>query len=298
MSQLFRQRSILSAIVFGLLGFSLAQGQTPASTATQPSPNLAGIAHIAVRVHDLDESVAYYKKLGFVEAFALSRNGAVYEAFFKINDRQYMELYPANAKNPQTGFLHVCFEGADLQAAHDFYISEGLTPNAVRKAGAGNLLFTMPGPATPTGPQNLEYTQYMPGSMHSKDFGQHLGADRIGTRLLEVAIAADDPQAAEGFYAHELRFKPATKDGTTFALPSPAGTPAATERIRIVPVQPLGFRSWVVLEANPKEAAKELKRRGVAYEKTSVEGRPALELHDPDGNALLLTTAPSGALKP
>jgi catechol 2,3-dioxygenase-like lactoylglutathione lyase family enzyme len=290
---MFRQRSIRSAVVLGGLASSLMWAQTKPTTPVEPSPNLAGIAHIAVRVHNLDASVAFYKKLGFVEAFALSRNGAVYEAFFKINDRQYMELYPVDAKNPQTGFLHVCFEGADLQAAHDFYVSEGLTPNAVRKAGAGNLLFTMPGPATPSGPQNLEYTQYMPGSMHSKDFGQHLGADRIGTRLLEVAIAAEDPQAAEGFYAHELRFTPVTADGTTFALPAVAGSAAATERIRIEPVQPLGFRSWVVMEADPKHAARELKRRGITFSKTRVEGRPALELHDPDGNALLLAVAPS-----
>ena len=56
-----------------------------------------------------------------------------------------------------------------------------MTPKMeVRKAGAGNLLFTMDGPMQPNGPQNIEYTEYQPGSLHSNDEGQHLGPDRVG----------------------------------------------------------------------------------------------------------------------
>jgi catechol 2,3-dioxygenase-like lactoylglutathione lyase family enzyme len=181
------------AVAASLLGLTslLPAQQAPSA----PSPKLAGIAHVAMRVHDLDASVAFYEKLGFVRAFALAREGKVYEAFIKINDRQFLELYPVDEKNAQNGFLHVCFYGNDLQAVHDFYVAQGLTPNEVRTAGAGNLLFTMPGPATPSGPQNMEYTQYMPASMHSKAVGQFLGANRIATHLIEVAIAFDDPAA-------------------------------------------------------------------------------------------------------
>ena len=70
----------------------------------------------------------------------------------------------------------------------------------MRKAGAGNMLFTMPGPPQPLGPggkaipQNIEYTQYMQGSLHSNDFGQHLGGDRIGDKLLGVSLATTDPK--------------------------------------------------------------------------------------------------------
>ncbi len=176
--------------------------------ATKPSPDLAGLAHVALRVHDLAASVAFYEKLGFVNAFSLSHDSAVYEAFIKINDRQFLELYPATAKDPQIGFLHVCFEGANLQSVHDYYVAHGLTPNAVRTAGAGNLLFTMPGPDTLTGPQNMEYTQYMPGSLHSKDFGQHLGKDRIATQLTDAAIAFTNPAAASAFYQDKVGFIP------------------------------------------------------------------------------------------
>lgn len=103
---------MLSLGLAGLLGGICGQAQTASS------PNLAGIAHVALRVHDLSASVAFYEKLGFVKAFELSRDGNVYEAFIKINDRQFIELYPVDAKNTQVGFLHLCFEGNDLQAVH------------------------------------------------------------------------------------------------------------------------------------------------------------------------------------
>src|SRR5204862_3638171 len=88
----------------------------------QQTPPLAGIAHIAIRVRSLDSSKDFYNKLGFEEAFHLTgKDGKVNEVFIKVNDRQFIELYPADPSNPKTasiGFLHVCFEGNDLEAIY------------------------------------------------------------------------------------------------------------------------------------------------------------------------------------
>src|SRR5882757_10271516 len=108
------------------------------------APTFNGIAHVAIRVHDLAASVAFYQKLGFEQAFDLRKDNVPYESFIKINDNQFIELYPVTPKDPTPGFLHLCFEGVDLKAIYDDYASHGLTPTAVRKAGAGNLLFTWP----------------------------------------------------------------------------------------------------------------------------------------------------------
>jgi catechol 2,3-dioxygenase-like lactoylglutathione lyase family enzyme len=266
--------------VFGLVlaGWCVGSGVAQ-EAAPVPSPNLAGIAHVAIRVANLDASVAFYEKLGFVKAFALSREGKVYEAFLKINDRQYLELYPASGTDTQIGFLHVCFEGNDLHAAHDFYVAQGLTPKDVRTAGAGNLLFTMPGPATPTGPQNLEYTQYMPGSLHSKDFGQHLGAERIADKLVGVAIASDDPGAAREFYVQKMGFP-----GGKGALSLPG---EGSESVEIVPDQPLGFKARITFAADPAKVAAVLAQRGIDFMKS----RSGLVLTDPDGNMIALARA-------
>src|SRR5947209_5783193 len=124
---------------------SPAAAQSGASVPAGQTPPMNGIAHIAVRVKDIAASVAFYQKLGFEQAFAMNKGDVVTQSFIKVNDRQFIELYPVTDRDTQVGFLHLCFEGADLNALHDFYVAEGLTPIAVRKAGAGNLLFTMKG---------------------------------------------------------------------------------------------------------------------------------------------------------
>ena len=254
--------------------------------ATKPSADLAGLAHVALRVHDLAASVAFYEKLGFVNAFSLSRDGAVYEAFIKINDRQFIELYPATAKEPQIGFLHVCFEGSNLQSVHDYYVAQGLTPNAVRTAGAGNLLFTMPGPDTLTGPQNMEYTQYMPGSLHSKDFGQHLGKDRISTQLIAASIAFTNPAAASSFYQDKVSFIPHKLAPNS--LSSVYAIPGAPEESIHIDSPELGYKARITFAAETARAQLTLKVRGVPYDKFPGNSGGDLLLTDPDGNEIIL----------
>jgi catechol 2,3-dioxygenase-like lactoylglutathione lyase family enzyme len=272
-----------------LLALCIAPAALAAQTSAQtsdsappsaPSPNLAGLAHVALRVHDLAASVAFYQKLGFVKAFELSREGKVYEAFIKINDRQFIELYPTDEKNPNPGFLHVCFEGADLHAAHDFYVAQGLTPKDVRTAGAGNLLFTMPGPLTPSGPQNLEYTQYMPGSLHSKDFGKNLGPDRLATTLAMVAFSVDDLAAARAFYKDKLAFIPHPPTAPVLAVKqsfSLPGTPG--QSVYPLPASQLGPRCYLFLGTARLPTPRTLQAR---FTPTEINGDGFLI--DPDNN--------------
>ena len=277
--------AVLAAALLSAASIVTAQqpvATPPAATTAPPSPNLAGLAHVAIRVHDLDASVAFYQKLGFVRAFALSRDGVVYEAFIKINDQQFLELYPADAKNTQIGFLHVCFYGHDLQSVHDDYVAHGLAPKDVRTAGAGNLLFTMPGPATPTGPQNMEYTQYMPASMHSKAIGQFLGADRIATEMTAVAIAVNDAAAATAFYTDKVGFVAQDMGhGSNIRLGLP-GAPG--ESLFLIPAEKLGFKARIFFAVDQGKAAAELKKRGIPFEQEP----DALVVPDPDGNQIVL----------
>ncbi len=59
---------------------------------------------------------------------------------------------------------------ADIESLHKAYVAAGLQPTEPKKARAGNLLFVMHGPDN----QLLEYTQYMPDSLHSLSHGKHL----------------------------------------------------------------------------------------------------------------------------
>src|ERR1700734_3170939 len=85
------------------------------AAAQTPGPPLAGIAHVALRVSDLNRSRNFYQKLGFEGAFTLTKDGVITESFLKVNDRQFIEMYPQQQSSQPIGFMHVCFEGADLE---------------------------------------------------------------------------------------------------------------------------------------------------------------------------------------
>jgi catechol 2,3-dioxygenase-like lactoylglutathione lyase family enzyme len=271
-----RIRTLLVAVLTTILAtFASAQ-----SDGVPPAP-FNGIAHVAIRVHDLAASVAFYQKLGFEQAFDLRKNDIPYESFIKINDTQFIELYPVTERDPTVGFLHLCFEGADLNAIYDDYISHGLTPTAVRKAGAGNLLFTMAGPQQPSGPQNIEYTQYMPDSLHSNDQGKHLGPDRVADKLVAVALAMKDPAAARDFYINQLHFKPIAGDQMFLHMPGESG-----QEIEIVTAA-FGTKAGLAFSSeNLSKAARHLHKEGIA----AVKKGTSLTITDPDGNTLLLET--------
>jgi catechol 2,3-dioxygenase-like lactoylglutathione lyase family enzyme len=251
----------------------------PAQTASQ-TPPFNGVAHVAIRVRDLAAARAFYEKLGFEQAFDLSKDGVPYESFIKINDHQFLELYPATPKDPRIGFLHLCFEGVDLQAINQDYRSRGLTPNAVRKAGAGNLLFTMEGPLQPSGPQNIEYTQYMPGSFHTNDQGKHLGPNRVADKLIAVSLAMQDANAARDFYINQLQFKPIAGDTMVLHMPGDSG-----QEIEITFAEVIGAKARITLQtASLGKAAHLLHKQHLAPEKVG----ETLGLTDPDGNIIMI----------
>jgi catechol 2,3-dioxygenase-like lactoylglutathione lyase family enzyme len=285
-----RALRVLSAVLCAALAVAAAPAQTAAPAITPP---LSGIAHIAIRVKDIPASVAFYHKLGFDQAFAnLAKDGTtVTQSFVKLNDRQYIELYSVTDSDTQIGFLHLCFEGADLSAVHDYYAAEGLAPISVRTAGAGNLLFTMKGPQQFANPQNIEYTQYMPGSKHSNDFGQHLGPDRVGDKMTVVALGVQDPASARTFYLTKLGFTADPSHPARLNLPGTSG-----EQVEIVPAADLGPRSSIVLtSSNLDKAAAQLSRQQVEFKRASASQTDTqgtthtidmIAVTDPDANVI------------
>jgi len=243
------------------------------------TPPLAGIAHVAIRVRNLAASIAFYQSLGYQQAFDLRHDDIPYESFIKINDRQFIELYPATAKDPNIAFLHLCFEGEDLEAIHDDYA-------ALKKAGAGNLLFTMQGPDQPLGPggapipQNIEYTQYQPGSLHSNDFGRHLGPDRVADRLLAVVLAEVDFATGLEFYVNQLSFKPLPGQPSNLHLPGGSGQQIVMDKASA------GSHARILLDTLNLGHA----RRRLAHEHIPVIklAENAMLVTDPDGNQIVI----------
>jgi catechol 2,3-dioxygenase-like lactoylglutathione lyase family enzyme len=259
----------------GLLSIALAICGLAAHAQTE-TPLLAGIAHVAIRVSDLNRSRDFYQMLGFEEAFTLSKDGVVTESFVKVNDRQFIEMYPQQQPSQPIGFMHVCFEGADLEALNRAYLARGLTPTPVKRAAAGNLLFTMEGPEK----QNIEYTQYMPGSLHSNDQGKHLGANRISTQLVAFGLAMKDELAAEEFYRQKLGFQPLQR----FFEPGLMALRLSGPSRQAVQITPAGTACKIFFNvSNLRRAAARLNALHL-----SVEKQPSvLTIQDPDGNRIV-----------
>jgi hypothetical protein len=259
--------------IFPALG--MAQGPPP------PASPLAGIAHAAFRVSDLARARDFYQKLGFEEAFTFKdKDGAISEAFFKVNDRQFIEIYPQQQASQLLGFMHVCFESTDLEALNRAYVARNLSPTPVKRAGAGNLLFTMVGPEQ----ELIEFTQYMPGSLHSKDQGKHLGANRISTQIYGVSLRMEDPVAARAYFEQNMGFhesRNALEPGLI-----PLLLPGNSDQV--VEINP-GVDQVLLSVSSVRHAASQLNELHLTFQKQD----SLLTVQDPDGNRIVfLSTKP------
>ena len=85
--------------------------------------SVAGIGHVAIRVKDVDRTLAFYvEKLGFKEMFRLEREGKLWIVYLRITDTQFLEVFPdaIGDRAPDreaNGLNHVCLEVNDIDAA-------------------------------------------------------------------------------------------------------------------------------------------------------------------------------------
>jgi catechol 2,3-dioxygenase-like lactoylglutathione lyase family enzyme len=239
-----------------------------AAPAPKASPNLAGIAHVAFHVTDVPKSREFYRALGFEEAFAFNDPGKPPVSYVKVNDRQYIELYQRKDESQPLGLTHICYEASDLEALHAYYVQQGVEAPAPRKARAGNLLFVFHDPEG----QTLEFTQYMPGSLHYEARGKYLGANRIGDKMVRPTVPVRDLDSEYSFYK-KLGFEDAgSQNGVRLRLPGDSG-----EGIQL---QSNGAPTEVVFAVpDVKRAAGELRKRGLKPR----ENAESVSVSDPDG---------------
>lgn len=240
-----------------------------------PSPALAGIAHVAFRVADVPKSRDFYRALGFEEAFEFTDPGKPPVSYIKINDRQFIELYGRSSQSQPTGLLHVCYETSDIESLWSEYVKRGLRPPQARKARAGNLLFVFHDPEG----QTLEYTQYLPGSLHFEDRGKHLSNRRVSTHLLRAVIPSRDVNGEHAFYTSKLKFRDLFAHGAVrMRLPGDSGQEIGLEYAASDAKPRIAFAV-----ADLSLAEDELRRRSFALK--SAAG--SISVVDPDGAVIM-----------
>jgi lactoylglutathione lyase len=169
-------------------------------------PAIVGVAHIGLKTDDLAAERQFYGTyLGFQEPFTIDKpTGGLMLTYFKVNDHQYIEVFPELKSADEDRLSHIAFETTDAVQLRDYLASQGVkVPETLKPGLDGNLSFMTKDPDG----HNVEFVQYMPGSLHSKNFGKFLPATRISDRMIHVGVTVQDQAAADHFYKDILEFR-------------------------------------------------------------------------------------------
>ena len=282
----------------------VVHAQTPAAKEIK-RPAIVGVSHIGLNVADLEAARAFYTgTLGFDEAYGQNNpDGSVKFTDFKVNDHQYVQIFPGLASPTADRLNHICFETTDAEQLRAYLASKGVegVPAKVGEMGGGNLGFEVHDPDG----HLMEFVQYLPGGWEMKDAGKHLGPQRISERIIHAGATMKDRAAADHFYRDILGFKlqwyGGMKDDVAdwVAMRVPDGTDWMEYMLNVHNPDPrlLGIMNHFSLGTpSVKDAYAEVLKRGmknVEPPKIGRDGKWQLNLYDPDlTRAELMEPAP------
>ena len=96
---------------------------------------ITDLAHTALRVHDLERSLAFYAQLGIHEAFRLNfDDGSLMLVYLHVGGDRFLELFPGLSSDAATpdpnregSFMHLCLRSDDLQDDVESLRGKGMT---------------------------------------------------------------------------------------------------------------------------------------------------------------------------
>ena len=178
----------------------------PAFAADAPKrPPIIGLSHMALYVHDLEKSRAFYKNfLGFAEPYSLTNhNGTIHLSWIKINDHQTIELFPETEAGSDR-LYHIALETEDAEALRVYLAARGVAvPDKTVKGKIGNKNYTIKDPDGHT----VEIVQYEPDGWTMLNKGKFMPDTRLSTHIPHMGILVGDLVASQKFYGDILGFK-------------------------------------------------------------------------------------------
>ena len=195
----------LAPVLAGLCFPAIAQSKL----APVARPPIVGVAHIGLKTDDMAAARRFYTGvLGFQEPFSLdkpaSAGGGLLLTYFKVDDHQYIEMFPELTDAKIDRLSHISFETTDAEQLRAYLAGKGVkVPDQLEPMQDGNRGFDV---TDPDG-HDVEFVQFMPGSLHSKNFGKFLPQTRISQRIIHVGVVVKDQAAADRFYKDILGFK-------------------------------------------------------------------------------------------
>ncbi len=187
---------LLAACIVGI-------GQTPPPAPQRPQ--IVGIAHIGLRVSDLAAAENFYGHVLGYDHFSLDKpSGGLMLNYYKVNDHQYIEIYPTLTNLNDDRMTHFAFETTNIQQLRDYLAANGMKVPAALHPGLDKNVSMMV--KDPEG-HDVEFVQYMPGSLHSSYFGKLMPATRVSDHMIHVGVTIHDRDAADHFYRDILGFQ-------------------------------------------------------------------------------------------
>lgn len=175
------------------------------SCCAQERPAIVGVAHIGLKTDNLAASREFYgHMLGYQEPFTVDKpSGGLMLTYFKVNDHQYIEVFPELKSETEDRLSHIAFETTNIQQLRDYLATHGVkVPQTLKPGLDGNLSMMLKDPDG----HNVEFVEYRPGSLHTSNFGKFLPAGRLSERIIHVGVTVTDREAADHFYKEILGF--------------------------------------------------------------------------------------------
>jgi catechol 2,3-dioxygenase-like lactoylglutathione lyase family enzyme len=184
----------------------------PLWAAAAERPSIVGIANFVVKTDNLEEARKFYSGLlGYDEVFKHRRPGNAADiAVFKVNDTQYIEVTQTLANESDDKLIQIGFETKDARKLRDYLAGKGVAvPAKAAKDTDGNYSFVVKDPEG----HNIEFVEYVKGSLHHRHFGKALSSRRISDHMLHVGVHVKSPEAQDKFYKDILGFRFQWKGG-------------------------------------------------------------------------------------
>jgi catechol 2,3-dioxygenase-like lactoylglutathione lyase family enzyme len=208
-ASLFRPHlfSMSKSAVALLISASILCAQTP------ERPRILGISHIALFAHDYEKSRSFYGNfLGFEEPYELKNpDGSSIMTFFKVNDHQYIELYPEQTANSDR-LSHISLETDDIEGMRLYLKSKGLAvPDKAQTTRIGNVGFNVIDPAG----HKVEMVQYLPEGKTVMAYGKYMSDARVSKHMTHVGLIVTQLDPEYRFYTEILGFKETWRGSST-----------------------------------------------------------------------------------
>lgn len=254
----------------------------------QLRPRVFGIAKMTFLVSDESVAKEYYGDfLGFRKAFSYPGPlGTIHS--YKVNDHQFLEFIVDPAAREKDRFVSLSIETESVSGMVDFLRSKGVQVSSPSVDGAGNIVAL----THDSYGNAVEFLEYAPSGLHSRDAGRHLGKKRISTRIHHAGLPSKGIDLEDSFWVKAFGGK------VLFTVPDKIiyfGFVNSTESIENYYPSSPSFAHPCFLTEDMEETIRTLRSRGgadsVADPSIGVTGRWILNILNPDSTKVEFTEA-------